>query len=781
MKRSPKPPVPLRKSLQTRVGVLVSCAVLLVGLGGVLFGFKPLVGRMAADQFAVTSTQVEANLNGVFLPAEQILRMSHGWIGDEPPDLANPEAFNRLFRPVLEASPEATSIVAGTSSGEGWLLLQMPDGKWRNRMTDRQRWGDRHLFFEHDANGKVEKYWKTVDYDPRKRAWYEAAMMDTKSVQWTEPYTFFTTGDPGITASTRIALRDGRDFVIGMDLMLRDLSTLTMNSRVGQHGMALVLTEDLRVLALPAAPPGIDRKDWLGNILKKSEDLKLGPLSDALSEWHGRNKVVRDGVSSFYSNGEAWLARMQSYRLGKTQFWVLTLAPEADFSPDWAPAAGLMLIGLTLMLFLVTLFARQQAKKIVQPLEELAMASARIGQLDFQSEAIGSSEIEEVGRLAAAYETMRDMLQKNQSQIATQKQVLHDKIEELQAAEKKIKESEAYNKVLFSDSGIALVVLDPQSGKFTDCNQAAVNIYRMGDKASLIGLTPVEISPPVQYDGTPTPQCVESKIQQALKYGSVIFEWRHRHPDGSEWDAEINLMSFRHGNRLLLQFSARDITESKRIENELIQTEHYQRALLENFPFSVWLKDRESRYRAVNQHMADAVGVPSEDDLIGQTDFDVVPYDRAKTYREEDIAVIENGKTRYNVECRLINGREVWSETFKSPVFDQGQVTGTVGFTRDITERKLAEEKLRLAASVFTHAREGILITNVEGRIIDVNDTFARITGYSRDEAIGRNPRILKSGFQDKAFYASLWRDLLEHGHWDGQIWNRRKNGEIFA
>lgn len=261
MKRSPKPPVSLRKSLQTRVGVLVSCAVLLVGLGGVLFGFKPLVGRMAADQFLVTSTQVEANLNSVFLPAEQILRMSHGWIGDEPPDLANPEAFNRLFRPVLESLPEATSIVAGTSSGEGWLLLQMPEGKWRNRMTDRQRWGDRHLFFEHDANGKVEKYWKTVDYDPRKRAWYEAAMMDRKSVQWTEPYTFFTTGDPGITASTRIALRDGRDFVIGMDLMLRDLSTLTMNSKVGKHGMALVLTEDLRVLALPSAPPGIDRKD----------------------------------------------------------------------------------------------------------------------------------------------------------------------------------------------------------------------------------------------------------------------------------------------------------------------------------------------------------------------------------------------------------------------------------------------------------------------------------------------------------------------------------------
>ena len=781
MKKSPKPAVSLRKSLQTRVGVLVSCAVLFVGLGCVLFGFKPLVERMAADQFVATSTRLQGNLNSVFLPAEQILRMSHGWIGNDPPDLANPEAFNRLFRPVLESLSEATSIVAGTSSGEGWLLLQMPDGKWRNRMTDLQRWGDRHLFFDQDTDGKVEKYWKTINYDPRKRAWYEAAMMDRKSVQWTEPYTFFTTGDPGITASTRIALRDGRDFVIGMDLMLRDLSTLTMNTKVSQRGMALVLTEDLRVLALPTAPPGIDRTDWLRNILKKSADLKLGPLSDALNEWHQRNKVVGDGVSSFHSNGEAWLARMQSYRLGKTQLWVLTLAPETDFSPNWAPAAGLLLAGLILMLFLVTVFARQQAKKIVQPLEELAMASTRIGQLDFQSEAIATSEIEEVGRLAVAYETMRDMLQKNQTQIATQKQVLHDKIEELQAAEKKIKESEAYNKVLFSDSGIALVVLDPQSGKFTDCNQAAIDIYRMDDKAALIGLTPVEISPPVQYDGTPTPKCVESRIQQALKYGSVIFEWRHVHPDGSEWDAEINLMSFRYGNRLLLQFSARDITESKRIESELVQNERYQRALLENFPFSVWLKDKEGRYRAVNQHMAEAIGRKTINEVIGRTDFELVSYERAKNYQVEDDSVIENRKTQYIVECIPVNGQPSWSESFKSPVFDEGQVAGTVGFTRDITERRQADERLRLAASVFTHAREGILITSADGTIVDVNDTFVHITGYSRSEAIGRNPRILKSSLQNRAFYDSLWRDLLKHGHWDGEIWNRRKNGEIYA
>jgi len=100
---------------------------------------------------------------------------------------------------------------------------------------------------------------------------------------------------------------------------------------------------------------------------------------------------------------------------------------------------------------------------------------------------------------------------------------------------------------------------------------------------------------------------------------------------------------------------------------------------------------------------------------------------------------------------------------------------------RDITERKQAEEKLYLAASVFTHAREGILITTPEGMIIDVNDTFSRITGYSREEILGRDPRILGSGRQSKEFYAAMWRDLLENGHWSGEVWNRHKNGKVYA
>jgi diguanylate cyclase (GGDEF)-like protein/PAS domain S-box-containing protein len=104
-----------------------------------------------------------------------------------------------------------------------------------------------------------------------------------------------------------------------------------------------------------------------------------------------------------------------------------------------------------------------------------------------------------------------------------------------------------------------------------------------------------------------------------------------------------------------------------------------------------------------------------------------------------------------------------------------------IGIDTDITERKVAEEKLLLAASVFSHAREGITITNTAGNIIDVNEAFSQITGYSRDEVLGKNPRFLSSGRQSRAFYATMYAELQSKNHWYGEVWNRRKNGEVYA
>ncbi|WP_230086399.1 diguanylate cyclase domain-containing protein [Halomonas sp. 328] len=90
------------------------------------------------------------------------------------------------------------------------------------------------------------------------------------------------------------------------------------------------------------------------------------------------------------------------------------------------------------------------------------------------------------------------------------------------------------------------------------------------------------------------------------------------------------------------------------------------------------------------------------------------------------------------------------------------------------------QDRLRLLASVFSHSHEGIMITSPAGEILEVNEAFTRITGYSRDEAVGHNARLLSAGRHEPEFYASLWRQLLERGNWEGEVWNRRKGGQAY-
>lgn len=100
-----------------------------------------------------------------------------------------------------------------------------------------------------------------------------------------------------------------------------------------------------------------------------------------------------------------------------------------------------------------------------------------------------------------------------------------------------------------------------------------------------------------------------------------------------------------------------------------------------------------------------------------------------------------------------------------------------------LAEQRAQSERLQQinAASVFTNAREGIMITSAEAMIIDVNDAFSQITGFARADSIGRNPRFLSSGRQSEEFYRAMWRELLARGQWCGEIWNCRKDGRPFA
>ncbi len=231
-----------------------------------------------------------------------------------------------------------------------------------------------------------------------------------------------------------------------------------------------------------------------------------------------------------------------------------------------------------------------------------------------------------------------------------------------------------------------------------------------------------------------------------------------------------------------------DITEHKKnseivIRNEALlrRKDGYQRALLDNFPFRVWFKDPNSRFLAVNQAFAKALGVDDPEQLVGKSDFDFYTADLAKQHQEDDRDVLSSQQKKTAEEEYIDHfGNHSWIETYKAPVIDiNGEILGTVGFARDITERKNNETDLRIAATAF-ESQDGMFVTDANQIILRINRAFTAITGYTAEDVIGQTPMLFNSYHQDDSFYAELWDCIFDVGAWQGEIWTQRKNGELY-
>jgi len=198
----------------------------------------------------------------------------------------------------------------------------------------------------------------------------------------------------------------------------------------------------------------------------------------------------------------------------------------------------------------------------------------------------------------------------------------------------------------------------------------------------------------------------------------------------------------------------------------------------------VYFKSREGRIQFCTQSLADLFGFPSWRDMVGKLDSELFPEDTAALYKKDEAFVFSHGKALLNEINRYttLNRQPGFVQISRWPLFnEQGEVESIFGIGRDITDARRAQDHIQLSASVFTHAREGIMITDASGVIVDVNAAFCRITGYSKEEVQGHNPSILSSGRQNAEFYQSMWSAIRETGYWSGEIWNRHKNGQVFA
>ncbi|MFZ4481641.1 MAG: EAL domain-containing protein, partial [Rhodoferax sp.] len=233
------------------------------------------------------------------------------------------------------------------------------------------------------------------------------------------------------------------------------------------------------------------------------------------------------------------------------------------------------------------------------------------------------------------------------------------------------------------------------------------------------------------------------------------------------------------GTPTFLKGTIQDITERKHSEEQIGEQRRFLDTVNDNVQANIYVKDEDGRYLYVNRAAATVFGRPIAD-ILGKSDIEIHPPQTARKLMAFDSEVRLNG-VRHAAEEMVPDEsgapRYYWS--VKMPIAVLNHPHALIGFSTDITQRKVAEEAQRIASTAF-ESQQSTYITDANKVILRVNKAFTEVTGYTLQEAVGQTPALLKSGRQNAAFYTAMWDSIRRTGVWQGEIWNRRKNGTMY-
>ncbi len=418
-----------------------------------------------------------------------------------------------------------------------------------------------------------------------------------------------------------------------------------------------------------------------------------------------------------------------------------------------------------LLLLLVVYISASLYYAIVGNIQSLTRAARAFANGDLSAR-IRLGTRDELSRVGDSFNEMADGFE---AMLEARKQAE----EKLQAARQHETEALSELRVMLETSGEGFWKVG-RSGNIIEANDAYCHIVGYA-REEIIGAHVSKLEAIEQ-----TPEVVAAHIRLVVERGYDRFETRHRHHDGHLVDIEV-ISSFIAETNSIIVF-LRDVTERKHAQLELQHNQELLNEAQRLGQLGSWELNLVSGklgwsnevYRIFE--LDPARFSPSYENFLNV----IHPDDRDKVNQAYTQSLEDRQPYDITHRLRLADGRIKWVHEHCSSEFDaSGKPLRSVGAVQDVTGQYLASEQLRIAAATF-ETQEAILISDPDMNILRVNRAFEDISGYRAEEVIGQNPRILQSGLHDAAFYQTMWAELLNTGKWAGEIWDKRKNGEIY-
>lgn len=420
-----------RRPLSFRRSLVLNLTVLLVLLGITMlvtefFASRYIIKRLANIEAANAIATVQERNAQFVEPIDVLLEVTAYNVRKGLfRGMQIPEDLDSYFQAFIESIPHLSSVSIAKANGDSYLLLRVGD-EWQSRISRPETWGKRARWREWtDKDPTRRESWREIDYDARLRPWYKSALAQIvergakapirQLIHWTRPYEFFTTKQPGVTVSVAVDTPDGTRYLLGLDILLEDISKYTTTLRVGQSGMVFVLDgepgrKDSVLLGLPSDERFKGNAEFQKYILRPPQELG-GPVADFSAHVAQLEQSDQETPVEFHSHGQKWWGMTRRWDImTERPLWVGMVISEEDLLRQ-IPDLRAPVIGVTaLFVLLAVIRGVRLARTFSEPMDGLVKQGERMQRLNFQPSEPVRSNIVEIRLLATTLERMRQAL-----------------------------------------------------------------------------------------------------------------------------------------------------------------------------------------------------------------------------------------------------------------------------------------------------------------------------------------------------------------------------------